>query len=150
MTGSDDKHAASWSLRRSLTRMLLLAALLPVLVFGIALLWSQWQRDRDELLLRLSTSAQSSASTFDDFLDSHLAGVRLLAATPLAASASPPDAALDRLLSALRAQRLGADALKAVVTPTNRSWTFAALLDALAKERAHFAQQREASDAVPD
>ena len=100
MTGSNDKYAASWSLRRSLTRMLLLAALLPVLVFGIALLWSQWQRDRDELLLRLSTSAQSSASTFDDFLDSHLAGVRLLAATPLAASASPPDAALDRLLKA--------------------------------------------------
>ena len=113
MTGSDDKHAASWSLRRSLTRMLLLAALLPVLVFGIALLWSQWQRDRDELLLRLSTSAQSSASTFDDFLDSHLAGVRLLAATPLAASASPPDAALDRLLMAypsfLRALATDAD-----------------------------------------
>ena len=113
MTGSDDKHAASWSLRRSLTRMLLLAALLPVLVFGIALLWSQWQRDRDELLLRLSTNAQSSASTFDDFLDSHLAGVRLLAATPLAASASPPDAALDRLLMAypsfLRALATDAD-----------------------------------------
>ena len=113
MTGSDDKRAASWSLRRSLTRMLLLAALLPVLVFGIALLWSQWQRDRDELLLRLSTSAQSSASTFDDFLDSHLAGVRLLAATPLAASASPPDAALDRLLKAypsfLRALATDAD-----------------------------------------
>ena len=113
MTGSDDKHAASWSLRRSLTRMLLLAALLPVLVFGIALLWSQWQRDRDELLLRLSTNAQSSASTFDDFLDSHLAGVRLLAATPLAASASPPDAALDRLLQAypsfLRALATDAD-----------------------------------------
>lgn len=113
MTGSDDKHAASWSLRRSLTRMLLLAALLPVLVFGIALLWSQWQRDRDELLLRLSTNAQSSASTFDDFLDSHLAGVRLLAATPLAASASPPDAALDRLLKAypsfLRALATDAD-----------------------------------------
>ncbi len=113
MTGSNDKHAASWSLRRSLTRMLLLAALLPVLVFGIALLWSQWQRDRDELLLRLSTNAQSSASTFDDFLDSHLAGVRLLAATPLAASASPPDAALDRLLMAypsfLRALATDAD-----------------------------------------
>lgn len=113
MTGSDDKRAASWSLRRSLTRMLLLAALLPVLVFGIALLWSQWQRDRDELLLRLSTNAQSSASTFDDFLDSHLAGVRLLAATPLAASASPPDAALDRLLKAypsfLRALATDAD-----------------------------------------
>lgn len=113
MTGSNDKYAASWSLRRSLTRMLLLAALLPVLVFGIALLWSQWQRDRDELLLRLSTNAQSSASTFDDFLDSHLAGVRLLAATPLAASASPPDAALDRLLKAypsfLRALATDAD-----------------------------------------
>ena len=79
MTGPDDNRATSWSLRSSLTRMLVLAALLPVLVFGAALLWSQWQRDRGDLLSRLSTGAQSSASTFDDFLDGHLAGVRLLA-----------------------------------------------------------------------
>lgn len=101
MTGPDDNRATSWSLRSSLTRMLVLAALLPVLVFGAALLWSQWQRDRGDLLSRLSTGAQSSASTFDDFLDGHLAGVRLLAVAPATGSASPPpDAELDRLLKA--------------------------------------------------
>lgn len=89
MIGTDDNRAASWSLRRSLTRMLVLAALLPVLVFGIALVWNQWQRDRDDLLLRLSTSAQSSAGTFDDFLDGQLAGVRLLAFTAPVESESP-------------------------------------------------------------
>ena len=101
MTGIDDNRAASWSLRRSLTRMLVLAALLPALAFGVALLWSQWQRDRGDMLVRLSTGAQSSASTCDDFLDGHLAGVRLLAATRAAGSASPlPDEELDRLLEA--------------------------------------------------
>jgi diguanylate cyclase (GGDEF)-like protein len=91
---ADDNLAASWSLRRSLTRMLVLAALLPALLFGIALLWSQWQRDRGDLLLRLSIGAQSSASTLDDFLDSHLAGVRLLATMPVAEPASPTKASL--------------------------------------------------------
>ena len=114
MTGPDDNRAANWSLRRSLTRMLLLAALLPVLVFGIALLGNQWQRDRGDLLLRLSTGAQSSATTFDDFLDGHLAGVRLLAAAPAAGPALPlPDEELDRLLKAypsfLRALATDAD-----------------------------------------
>lgn len=101
MTGTDDNRAASWSLRRSLTRMLVLAALLPALAFGIALLWSQWQRDRVELSLRLSTGVQSSASFFDDFLDGHLAGVRLLAAEPATQRASPvTEEELDRLLKA--------------------------------------------------
>jgi diguanylate cyclase (GGDEF)-like protein len=71
--------------------MLVLAALLPVLVFGIALVWNQWQRDRDDLLLRLSTGSQSSASTFDDSLDGQLAGVRLLAA--MSATESAPSSA---------------------------------------------------------
>jgi diguanylate cyclase (GGDEF)-like protein len=93
--------AASWSLRRSLTRMLLLSALLPVIAFGVALLWSQWQRDREDLLLRLTTSAQSTQSTFDDFLDGHLAGVRLLA-DEISSSAAPPDIDLE-LLRLLRA-----------------------------------------------
>ena len=113
MTDPDDKPAASWSLRRSLTRMLLLTALLPVAIFGVALLWSQWQRDRDDLMLRLATSAQSSANALDDSLDGHLAGVRLLAATPPDASAPSPDAGLDRLLKAypslLRALATDAD-----------------------------------------
>ena len=94
MSQADDQHASSWSLRRSLTRMLVLAALLPALLFGIALLWSQWQRDRGDLLLRLSIGAQSSASTLDDFLDSHLAGVRLLATMPVAEPASPASGSL--------------------------------------------------------
>jgi diguanylate cyclase (GGDEF)-like protein len=134
VTGTDDNRAASWSLRRSLTRMLVLAALLPVLVFGIALVWNQWQRDRDDLLLRLSTGSQSSASTFDDSLDGQLAGVRLLAAmsatgsspstaspaaesAPSIASPGRADEELDRLLKAypslLRA--LVADAAGAIV-----------------------------------
>ena len=92
---------AQWSLRHELTRVLVVAALLPAMVFGVALLWSQWQRDRGDLLLRLSTGAQSSASTFDDFLDGHLAGVRLLADSPALSSASPDiELELQRLLKA--------------------------------------------------
>ncbi|QIL19922.1 hypothetical protein [Thermomonas sp. HDW16] len=47
---------AQWSLRNQLTSVLLLAALLPALVFGIALLWNQWQRDQDDLRLRLGST----------------------------------------------------------------------------------------------
>jgi diguanylate cyclase (GGDEF)-like protein len=84
-----------------LTRTLLLSALLPVLAFGLALLLSQWQRDREDLILRLATSTQSSQSTFDDVLDGYLAGVQLLAQGQ-AAAASPPDIDLElqRLLAA--------------------------------------------------
>ena len=108
-----DQRNSSWSLRRSLTRMLVLAALLPAMAFGVALLWSQWQRDRGDLLLRLSTSAQSTANMFDDFLDGHLAGVRLLAAASGTEAGAPlPDEELDRLLKAypsfLRAVRTDA------------------------------------------
>jgi diguanylate cyclase (GGDEF)-like protein len=92
---------AQWSLRHELTRVLVVAALLPAMVFGIALLWSQWQRDRDDMLLRLAASAQSSASAFDDFLDGDLAGVRLLADSPVLSSASPDmQPELQRLLKA--------------------------------------------------
>ena len=45
-----------WSLRRRLAHGLVLTALLPVLLFGAALLLSQWQRSRDSLLLRLDTA----------------------------------------------------------------------------------------------
>ena len=53
---------AGWSLRQRLTRILLRAALVPVLVFGAALLWSQWQRDRDDMQLRITNNAQLSAN----------------------------------------------------------------------------------------
>ncbi|MFT4180177.1 MAG: GGDEF domain-containing protein [Thermomonas sp.] len=82
---SEPVATASWSLRRELTWMLVSTALLPVVVFGGALLWSQWQRDHDELMLRLASSAQSSQNAFDDSLEGILGGVRLLAdgaATP--------------------------------------------------------------------
>ncbi|GAA5004543.1 diguanylate cyclase [Pseudoluteimonas lycopersici] len=146
MTGPDDNRAASWSLRRSLTRMLVLAALLPVLVFGVALLVGQWQRDRDDLMLRLSTGAQSSASTFDDFLDGHLAGVRLLAATPASGSASPrPDAELDRLLKAypsfLRA--LATDAEGNIVAARGASGRPAARAEENAADRDWFRAPRD-------
>ncbi len=91
---------AQWSLRHELTRVLILAALVPAMVFGVALLGSQWQRDRDDLMVRLSTGAQSSENTFDDFLEGHLSGVRLLAGS--LESPADPNAGreLERLLQA--------------------------------------------------
>jgi diguanylate cyclase (GGDEF)-like protein len=137
---------AQWSLRHELTRVLVVAALLPAMVFGVALLWSQWQRDRDDMLLRLATGAQSSASTFDDFLDGHLAGVRLLAAAPATESASPmPDEALDRLLKAypsfLRA--LATDADGNIVAARDGNGRPVALAEENAADRDWFRAPRE-------
>lgn len=90
---------SAWSLRQELTRMLVLIALLPALVFGMALLWSQWQRDQDDLKLRLGSNAQLSANAIDDFLHGQLSGVELLADASML-SAQPVDAELGKLLSA--------------------------------------------------
>ena len=87
---------ARWSLRQKLTRVLLLAALLPVVVFGIALVWSQWQRDRDDMELRLVSNAQLSANAFDDFLEGQVGGMVLLGGD--AAAPGREGAALERLL----------------------------------------------------
>ena len=76
---TSDAPTAGWSLRRELTRMLVLTALLSALVFGMALLWSQWQRDQDDLKLRLGSNAQLSANAIDDFLQGQLSGVELMA-----------------------------------------------------------------------
>lgn len=89
---------AQWSLRHELTRVLILAALLPAAIFGMALLWSQWQRDQDDLRLRLGSNAQLSANAIDDFLRGQLSGVELLAAGAM--SGQPVDVELDRLLRA--------------------------------------------------
>lgn len=70
---------AQWSLRRELTRVLIIAALLPAIVFGVALLWSQWQRDQGDMKLRLGSNAQLSANAIDDFLQGQLSGVELMA-----------------------------------------------------------------------
>lgn len=80
--------------------MLVLAALVPVLVFSLALIWSEWRRDRDDMMLRLAVGAQSSQGVFDDFLESHQASLRLLAGnleSPTSPSAGPD---LERLLQA--------------------------------------------------
>lgn len=76
---SEPAASASWSLRRRLAQGLVLTALLPALLFSAALLWSQWQRDRDDLLLHLDANARLNARVIDDFLETQLAGVRLLA-----------------------------------------------------------------------
>ena len=73
---------AHWSLRQELTRVLVVAAVLPALVFGLALLWTQWQRDHDDMMVRLANNAQLSANAVDDFLQGQLAGVELLATDP--------------------------------------------------------------------
>jgi len=68
-----------WSLRYELTRVLVIASLLPALVFGVALLWNQWQRAEGDLQVRLAANAQLSASAIDDFMQGQLSGVRLAA-----------------------------------------------------------------------
>lgn len=46
------------------------------------------------------------------------------------------------LLRALRGEGVGRDVIKAVVTPTNRSWTFEKLFQELAEEHARMTVQR--------
>lgn len=92
--------AASWSLRHELSRMLVFAALVPVLVFSVALLWSEWRRDRDDLLLRLAVAAQSSQTRFDDYLESHQSGLRLLVDNLGSSASLPVGLELERLLAA--------------------------------------------------
>ena len=90
---------AQWSLRHELTRVLILAALLPALVFGVALLWNQWQRDQGDMRLRLDSNAQLSANAIDDFLQGQLSGVELTADGAML-SAQPIDVELEKLLRA--------------------------------------------------
>lgn len=79
--------------------MLILAALLPALVFGVALLWNQWQRDQGDMRLRLGSNAQLSANAIDDFLQGQLSGVELMADGAML-SAQPIDVELEKLLRA--------------------------------------------------
>lgn len=90
---------AQWSLRHELTRVLILAALLPALVFGVALLWNQWQRDQGDMRLRLGSNAQLSANAIDDFLQGQLSGIELMADGAML-SAQPIDVELEKLLRA--------------------------------------------------
>ncbi|GHC00088.1 GGDEF domain-containing protein [Thermomonas carbonis] len=92
--------AFRWSLRRELSRVLVLAALVPVLVFSVALLWNEWRRDRDELMVRLAVGAQGSQSTFDDFLEAHQSSLRLLAGNLESPRSPTAGRDLSRLLQA--------------------------------------------------
>ena len=94
-----DGAARGWSLRDELARVLVVAALLPALAFGCALLWSQWQQDRSDLRLRLDSNAQLSAGAIDDFLQGQLSGAALLA-EDFPADGERADASLRRLLRA--------------------------------------------------
>lgn len=90
---------AQWSLRRELNRVLILAALLPAAIFGMALLWSQRQGDLNDLRLRLGSNAQLSANALDDFLQAQRSGVELLADGAMV-SGEPIEAELAKLLRA--------------------------------------------------
>ena len=68
-----------WSLRRRLKWGLVVAALLPALLFGITLLSSEWQGERDSIVVQLDANARLNASAMDDYLDAQLAGVQLVA-----------------------------------------------------------------------
>ena len=102
--------ATRWSLRHELSRMLVLAALVPVLVFSLALLWTEWRSDRDDLMVRLAVGAQSSQDTFDDFLEAHQSSLRLLAGSLESARSPVAGRDLERLMQAYPAF------LRAVVT----------------------------------
>ena len=68
-----------WSLRQRLARVLVLTALLPALLFGVALLRSQWVSEHDSLMLRLDANARLIADATDDFLEAQLSGLELVA-----------------------------------------------------------------------
>ena len=70
---------ASRTLRAEFTRVLLLAAILPALLFGGVLLWSQARLERVQLGERLAISARLTGAALDDITEAHMAGVSLLA-----------------------------------------------------------------------
>lgn len=76
---SGEDASGTWSMRYRLAFGLALATLLPVLLFGAALLWSQWRDSRDTLMLRLDANARLNAGVIDDYMDAQQAGLDLLA-----------------------------------------------------------------------
>lgn len=88
-----------WSLRRRLALGLAMAALLPAILFSVALLVSQWRRDHQNLSDSLDASVRLNAGLIDDFLESQQAAVRLLAES----IADNPDTGGVRLANVLKA-----------------------------------------------
>ena len=68
-----------WSLSQRLKWGLVVAALVPALLFGATLLSSEWRGERDAIIVRLDANARLNASAMDDYLDAQLAGVKLVA-----------------------------------------------------------------------
>lgn len=68
-----------WSLRRAFARILLLTAFLPAVVFGVVTVANQHLVDRAQTADRLATSARITAGSLDDYLESRLSAVALLA-----------------------------------------------------------------------
>ena len=100
-----------WSLRQKLAQVLVLTALLPAVLFGAALLWNQWQRDHDDLVLRLGSNAQLAANAVGEFLQGEMAGVELLAdGDAMQGQGWEQEQQLDRLLAAYPAM------LRALIT----------------------------------
>lgn len=86
-------------MRRRLALGLAMAALLPAILFSVALLVSQWRRDHQNLSDSLDASARLNAGLIDDFLESQQAAVRLLAES----IADNPDTGGVRLANVLKA-----------------------------------------------
>lgn len=78
MAGSDDRNGG-WSLRRRLAFGLVLAALLPAILFSTALLVGQWRRDHESLTAGLDASVRLNAGLIDDFVESQQAALKLQA-----------------------------------------------------------------------
>lgn len=68
-----------WSLRRAFARILLLTAFLPAMVFGVVTVANQHLVDRAQTADRLAASARITAGSLDDYLESRLSAVALLA-----------------------------------------------------------------------
>ena len=76
---ADNVIQPSWSLRQRLKWGLVVAALVPALLFGMTLLSSEWRGERDSIVVGLDANARLNASAMDDYLDAQLAGVQLMA-----------------------------------------------------------------------
>jgi len=89
----------AWSLRRRLALGLVVAALLPSILFSTALLVGQWRRDHENLTAGLDASVRLNAGLIDDFVESQQAALKMQAEH----IADGPDEGGANLASLLRA-----------------------------------------------
>ena len=86
---ADNVIQHGWSLLQRLKWGLVIAALLPAILFGMTLLSSEWRGERDSIVVRLDANARLNASAMDDYLDAQLAGVQLMAEEENSSDAIP-------------------------------------------------------------